>query len=432
MPDVADVEQYLALGHETRTFEVKGPGSIADRSYCAKVARAAIAMGNLHDGGLVCLGIDETLMTQMQPGLTGEQLAQWSDFDNVSDAIARFCDPPVAYHLVPLTLSNGVPVVVLEVEEFETVPHICVRDYPGETQSGALYVRPHGRPQSTHVPTATELRELLDLATTKGVREFVRRAALAGALPALRSVEETERERFVAEAAAAWVNFTVVRPEQPDAAYFDVAIRPRPFDARRIPPANLLDVIVSNAVRLRGWPVPMVDLQGPMMRHADWIGQDLPSVMARHAEAWRLCTSGQFLERRVLATDLRDASEFQPTSSQATRAVALWDVLVYCVEVAELAARLATAVLSDAVTIEVSVSGIAGRELISGDWNRELYGPYITGDATLTASTDTSTVDLLADPTGHGIALTQELLGKFGARIPDDILRDWQTQILHR
>jgi hypothetical protein len=135
-----DVGQYLALGHETRAFEVKGPGSIGDKSYCAKVARAAMAMGNLHDGGLICLGIDESSMTAMQPGLDDEQLAAWSGFDNVADAIARFCDPPVTFHLLPLTLSSGGPVVVLEVDEFEVVPHICTRDYPGETQVGSLYV----------------------------------------------------------------------------------------------------------------------------------------------------------------------------------------------------------------------------------------------------------------------------------------------------
>ena len=50
-----EVEQLLALGHDVRASEVKGPGSLNDKA-CANLARAAIAMGNLRDGGLVCLG----------------------------------------------------------------------------------------------------------------------------------------------------------------------------------------------------------------------------------------------------------------------------------------------------------------------------------------------------------------------------------------
>ncbi len=42
---VAEVEQYLALGHESRSFEVKGPVRIKDRGFCAKVAKAAMAIG---------------------------------------------------------------------------------------------------------------------------------------------------------------------------------------------------------------------------------------------------------------------------------------------------------------------------------------------------------------------------------------------------
>jgi hypothetical protein len=46
------VEQLLLLGHESRSFEVKGPGELKDKAFCAKVARAAMAMANLRDGGL--------------------------------------------------------------------------------------------------------------------------------------------------------------------------------------------------------------------------------------------------------------------------------------------------------------------------------------------------------------------------------------------
>ncbi|UFU06590.1 hypothetical protein [Ruania halotolerans] len=63
------VVQLLALGHESRSFEVKGPLSLTAKSHCAKAARAVMAMGNLRDGGIVLIGVDEAQMTEMLPGL---------------------------------------------------------------------------------------------------------------------------------------------------------------------------------------------------------------------------------------------------------------------------------------------------------------------------------------------------------------------------
>ena len=70
-------------------------------------------------------------------------------------------------------------------------------------------------------------------------------------------------------------------------------------------------------------------------------------MVVPHVDAWRIFTSGQFLHRRVFATDLRDASELKPEDPDATGAVAVWDVLLYLVEVAESAARMATALSLD-------------------------------------------------------------------------------------
>lgn len=206
MVAITDVEEYLTLGHEIRSFEVKGPGGLDEKAFCAKVARAAMAMGNLRDGGLVCIGIDESRMTEMQPGLDANHLAGWSDFDNVNDALARYSDPPVDFQLHTFTLSSGATIVVIEVQEFNDVPHLCKKDYPGELQRGMAYVRPRGKPQSVSVPTENEMRTLIGLATTKAVREFVRQAGEAGVtLTRERMIEDVEQQAFEEEASRAWL-----------------------------------------------------------------------------------------------------------------------------------------------------------------------------------------------------------------------------------
>lgn len=84
-----EIEDNLRLGRESRSFEVKGPGSLTDKHYVARVARAAMAMGNLRDGGLVCLGIDDNGMGDMRPGMTSSQLAEWDNFDNVKRPVGE-------------------------------------------------------------------------------------------------------------------------------------------------------------------------------------------------------------------------------------------------------------------------------------------------------------------------------------------------------
>lgn len=180
MVDQQEVEALLAPGHEIRSFEVKGPGSLSDKADVARVARASMAMGNHRDGGLICLGVDDKQMPQMTPGLDAAQLKEWSDYDNTSAALARYSDPPVNFSLHPLTLSSGANVLVLQIFEFEHVPHICKRGYPNILQDGATYVRSLRTPESVPVPSSAEMRQLLDLATNKALRDFVARATAAG------------------------------------------------------------------------------------------------------------------------------------------------------------------------------------------------------------------------------------------------------------
>ena len=114
---------------------------------------------------------------------------------------------------------------------------------------------------------------------------------------------------------------------------------PGPYNAKRLRPGELDRFVVEHAVRLRGWPVPFVN-NAPVQRMGEWVAQDV--VASPHVEAWRMFSSGQFLQRRLLATELRHSAELVPNVTSATGAVAVWDVLFYLVEVAEFGARLAT------------------------------------------------------------------------------------------
>lgn len=440
MIEMEDVEQQLALNHETRPFEVKGPGDLANKAYVAKIARAAMAMGNLSDGGIVCLGIDDKRMREMMPGLTTTQATEWSDFDNVSAALAKYSDPPVTFQTDQYTLSNGVSVVVLDVSEFDRVPHVCQKDYPNELQNGFTYVRPRGKPESVTVPSSSDMRDLLEIAISKGVREFVRRAGAAGLPMGLNNPQQdTDKSAYERERAQAWPQQTAHDGSTSDAqggsfgsrAYTDIAVCPGPYESERLSSERLDSTLIEHVVRLRGWPVPRVDQREPTARHGNWIAQDISAPGVHEEEAWRLFTSGQFLHRRALATDMHPESpELAATHPRATGAVAVWDVLLYMVEIAEFGARWATTLECDTITFEIALNSVSGRQLISGDRKRDIRNDLIITSAQVPASHTIATTQLLTDTRRTGVDLAQKILHKFGADIPDQVLLDYQAQIL--
>lgn len=214
------------------------------------------------------------------------------------------------------------------------------------------------------------------------------------------------------------------------AGHFDAALRPSPHDPERLSPAGLENFLRRHAVRMRGWPLPFMDERQPIRRHASWISQEYTGP--RHQEAWRLFTSGQFLHRRLLVSDLTGSADLQPDAPGATGSVVVWDVLLYTVELTELAARFVTDLVCNDITIECSLVNIDGRQLVSGEWTRELFGPYLIAADRLKASRKISTIDLLADPRGIAVTLVQKLLTPFGLDLSDKVLADWQEQIFQR
>lgn len=432
MVDAAEIEQLLNAGYEVRGFEVKGPGlRRGNKPLVAKVARAVMAMGNLRDGGLVCLGIDDDKQADMLPGLSPEELAEWTDFDDVTDALALYVDPPVRFDLHLLTLSNGVDVVLLEVHEFEEVPHVCKRDFPDVLRPGDVYVRPRGKPESRSVRSASEMREVLDLATDKALREFIRRVGAAGiTLSGLSLTGPSDEDQFEAESEVSWADPSDVVREIDAAGSLGLTIRPEPFDASRVEVGRLQDVLNEATVRLRGWPLPMLDERTGVQRHATWIGQDLDARPFHHAEAWRFHASGQFTHRRMLVTDLTEDGQLRSDAPEATGAVAVWDVLLSLVEACELAARLATALKCERISLGATLRGVAGRQLISGVWERDMVGRYIVAANELMVSRALRVEELLVDPRRRGVQLARELLAPFGTEVSESVLFDWQDKTL--
>lgn len=180
-----DVESALALGTETRSVEVKSGCLLTDKGPIGKIVRAVLAMSNIIDGGRVIVGIDNTSVAAMTPGLTPDQVAAWQQDESIYDIVAKYADPPVSFTFKEHVLSNRVTVIVLDVAGIAGEPHFCRKNLHDSAnklvlREGALYVRSITKPESVEVEDRAAMQDIIDSATTHRLRAFVEQATAAG------------------------------------------------------------------------------------------------------------------------------------------------------------------------------------------------------------------------------------------------------------
>ena len=189
--------QILELEHEASGIEFKGPGRRDNRQLFAQVVRAVLGMANRRDGGKVIIGVEDNGGVLTPVGLIEDDLMTWR-YDDIADGIATYADPSVSFDL-EVNEYNGNQYVVLEIDEFADIPVLCKRDYQGVLRNGACYMRSRRKPETAELPTQEDMRDLLELATEKKLRERLAQLERVGLiiLPSvgLQSTERFERER---------------------------------------------------------------------------------------------------------------------------------------------------------------------------------------------------------------------------------------------
>jgi predicted HTH transcriptional regulator len=163
-----------------------------------------LSFGNLRDGGHIVIGINDKDPASMRPGLSSDEAESWRAFDDVSRKMAQYADPPLRFRFAERKLSSGAVVALLEIAEFEDLPHICSRQLDPTLRKGALYVRSRNVPETVEVPSSIEMREVLDLATEKALRVFVQRAQHAGLTLTPAASAPTAAEAYEAQRRDAW------------------------------------------------------------------------------------------------------------------------------------------------------------------------------------------------------------------------------------
>jgi predicted HTH transcriptional regulator len=183
----SELAEFLSLPHELEGVEFKGPGPRTSPALFAKVARAMLAMTNRSQGGIVIIGVDEGPRHKLKlEGLGDDDLATWN-FDDLGASLAAVADPAIRFR-VSTPQHEGRNYVGIEVAPFDEIPVICRRRYPATARrgeplvlrEGAIYVRSQRKPESIEIPSQTEMRALLELATERRMAKLLGTVERAG------------------------------------------------------------------------------------------------------------------------------------------------------------------------------------------------------------------------------------------------------------
>jgi hypothetical protein len=102
----------------------------------------------------------------------------------LADRLATYADPYISFFLSIETYENA-NILAIEIKEFDEIPALCKSQYDDLNnrvilRKGGLYVQSRGKPATTEVAGQTEMREVLSLATEKGLRAFLATAQRSG------------------------------------------------------------------------------------------------------------------------------------------------------------------------------------------------------------------------------------------------------------
>ncbi len=185
--------ELIAIGREDRNLEYKHSTSWDDKAFRAKVTKSILAMSNLRDGGHIIIGIEQQGDGSYSPKGMEQPHIDSFIFDDVARFVAEYADPYARFNLTKEKGEKGRQYVWIQVGEFEEIPVICRKSYSDILSAGKVYTRTRRVPESAEVPGHTEMREILDMATEKGIKTFIQRASQAGVQLTISPVQIAEQ-----------------------------------------------------------------------------------------------------------------------------------------------------------------------------------------------------------------------------------------------
>lgn len=159
-----------------------------------RLVHTCLAMANLRDGGLILVGVSERDGRWTLDGISTEHLSTY-DPDEILSVVNSFASPFVELDVVTLE-HNSATFLALYVHEFRNIPIVCKKNGPSGSNIsvGRVYVRPPGLARTTTIVDASQMQDLLELATEKRARNLLETGARVGLVPATPDSDLFDRE----------------------------------------------------------------------------------------------------------------------------------------------------------------------------------------------------------------------------------------------
>jgi predicted HTH transcriptional regulator len=190
--DTLDLSSLINRGRELRNLEHKRSVDWGDPAIKAKITKSILGMSNLKDGGYITIGVVQQGHDFVPVGMTDEHFASWEQ-DALAKHVANYSDPPTEVYLHKYE-ENGMKFVIIQVPEFRDLPTICKKDGEEKLYKGNIYTRSRSKNETRTVESQTEMREVLDMAIEKGIRELLARTRRIGI--ALTDKSKSDEELF--------------------------------------------------------------------------------------------------------------------------------------------------------------------------------------------------------------------------------------------
>jgi len=146
----------------------------------AKITKTILAMSNTRDGGVIIIGMKEGQNKQYEPLGLSKTEADSFNHDDMSAYVRDYADPYVNFTVQRIECNRKL-FVCIQVKEFDEIPVICKKDGQ-DLKKGAIYVRSRTKNESAEASTQAEMRDLMEIATEKGVQKFLSRIESLGLL----------------------------------------------------------------------------------------------------------------------------------------------------------------------------------------------------------------------------------------------------------
>jgi len=186
--------QIVAELKERRNVEFKQSTAWEGAEWKAKIVKAVLGLSNVRDGGWIVIGIPRKADGSYElSGMEAAHLITY-DEDTLNSNVAVYADPYAKLSLDKVNV-DGKDFVVIGVKEFDEIPVICKKNGLEKLRKGVIYTRSYRIPETVEMPSQTEMREVVEMATDKAARKFIQRMVRAGIVKFMTAAPRDE-DRF--------------------------------------------------------------------------------------------------------------------------------------------------------------------------------------------------------------------------------------------